>query len=57
MPEENYEPSLLKHINTIKFPYLRKLHIWANNIESLEELSRTWIPNLEILQFCNSGII
>ena len=44
---ENDCPSLLKDISNIKFPQLKKLVLFRNNIETVEGLLRMDLPAIE----------
>lgn len=49
----NMQPTILKEISNVKFPFLIKLYVWENNICSLEPLQLLDAPNLQEL---NLGI-
>ena len=50
--DDNKDPYLLKSIENINFPSLVELTLRGNNIESLENLTRIFLPSLQRLWFC-----
>ena len=45
----NHHPQIIKDVQEMNFPRLTSLYIYDNDIETVEELNRIWIPQLETL--------
>ena len=43
----NDETKILKHIGDILFPYLQKIDVRHNNIESIESFNKIWLSELK----------
>ena len=53
---ENKHPRILREISEIRFPNLEIISLLANDLESVEGLSRVYMPNLKSLGFSKNNI-
>ena len=49
--DNSHYPNTILAISHIAFPSLQKIYLYNNNIESIEMLSRMWMPAMNRLIF------